>query len=144
MRAGKIARIRVNPRDCMSTVDLCKVAGLTPGSMNFSQSVSAAYATLLEMARKQGTIPRRDGFEYLDMMAELKDNSAPATRAERALNAPRNVDQVRADISRDKMDRRWNELAYRKQLTPENMSVEEDAELVQLHKDLGYPPIGTG
>lgn len=144
MRAGKVARIRVNPKDCMSTVDLCKLVGLNPGSMNFSQSVSAAYSTLLEMCRKQGTIPRRDGFEYLQLMGSLKETVTTSDRAERAIEAPRSPEQGQEVVDRDRMDRRWNELVMRKQFTPENMTIEEERELEALHKELGYPAVKAG
>ena len=141
MKAGKVARIRVNPRDAMSSVDLCKVTWLNPGSMSFSQVVSSNYSALLEMMRKQGTIPRRDGFEYLQMMGELKAGSSAEGRAEAALTAPRESSAPSGPnaVERMRLDIRWNELTMRKNLTPENFTDEEASELKELCTKLGLP-----
>lgn len=73
MKAGRVVYIRVNPKDCMSCIDVCqKVATVTKG-MSYAQLVSMALATLLETMRANHVIPNRDGFEYNEMMQPWSD-----------------------------------------------------------------------
>lgn len=154
MRAGRVARIRVSPADCMLVVDLCRAVGLDPRGMSWGQAVSTTFSTLAEVARKQGIVPRRDGFEYNEMMASF-GGMATERRASAIASSvhPIGLDRIPTtlepvskieQVARDKLDRRWNELQMRKQMTPENMSVEEERELEALHKELGYPAVKAG
>lgn len=69
MKAGRVIYVRVNPKDCMSCIDVChKVITITRG-MSFAQLVSVALSTMLETMRHEGIIPIREGFEYSQMMA---------------------------------------------------------------------------
>lgn len=68
MRAGQVVRIRVNPKDCMSAIDILAKAGVPTEGISFSAIVSLAFSAITEGLRKQGTIPDRDGFEYTQMM----------------------------------------------------------------------------
>ena len=68
MRAGQVVRIRVNPKDCMSALDVLGVAGVPAENMSFSSAVSLAFSSMLEGMRQQGVIPTRDGFEFSQMM----------------------------------------------------------------------------
>lgn len=70
---GRIVRIRVNPQDCMSAIDvLAKLELIEPG-MSFSVVISTALHYLLQAARDSGMVETRDGFEYAAMMAVFKD-----------------------------------------------------------------------
>lgn len=68
MRPGVVASIRVNPKDCMSIIDTIKNTGLYVPGMSYPAMVSMVLSACLESLRKHGTIPTRDGFEYLQMM----------------------------------------------------------------------------
>lgn len=69
MRAGEVVRIRVNPSDCMSTVDVLQKAGVDVKDMSFSQAVALAFSATLEVLRHAGSIPERFGNEYDEVMA---------------------------------------------------------------------------
>lgn len=68
MRAGLVATVRINPKDCMSVIDVMKKAGVNTNGMSFPAMVSLALSATLNGLRIEGLIPDRDGFEYLDMM----------------------------------------------------------------------------
>jgi hypothetical protein len=69
MRAGQVVRIRVNPKDCMSVLDVMEVTGMQTQGMSFSAIVSLALSSAMEGLRQQGVIPTRTGFEFSDMMS---------------------------------------------------------------------------
>lgn len=71
MKAGKVISLRVNPKDCMSCIDVLEKAGIPSQNMSFARVVSLALASALETFRTQKIIPERDGFEYADMMARF-------------------------------------------------------------------------
>lgn len=68
MRAGQVVRIRVNPKDCVSVLDVMKAGGIDISKMSYSSIVSLALSAMLQGLRDGGTIPDRDGFEYAEMM----------------------------------------------------------------------------
>lgn len=68
MKAGLVTSIRVNPKDCMSIIDVLNAGGVNFDGMSFASMTSLALSSLLETSRKAGLIPTRDGFEYLTMM----------------------------------------------------------------------------
>lgn len=70
MKAGHVATIRVNPRDCQSVLDVLDAAGLPRKSLSFAQCVSLALGSLLETARRSNMIPEPDEFQYLNRMQE--------------------------------------------------------------------------
>lgn len=69
MKAGKVISLRVNPKDCMSCIDVLEAAGLPIKNMSFAQVVSLALSSAMETFRTQQVIPTRDGFEFSEMMA---------------------------------------------------------------------------
>ena len=73
LRAGTVVRLRVNPRDCLSCIDIAKQIGIYTKGMSFSAVVSLALSSMLEACRQQEIIPTRDGFEYDEMMAPFKE-----------------------------------------------------------------------
>lgn len=68
MKAGFVARIRVNPRDCLSVLDIVQSSGINTEGMSFSALTSLAMACMLEALRKAKTIPDNDGFNYEQRM----------------------------------------------------------------------------
>lgn len=75
MRAGQVVRIRVNPKDCMSAVDVLEAAGINTRGMSFSGVISLALSSMLEGLRQKNIIPERDGFEYLKVMEPYLRNT---------------------------------------------------------------------
>lgn len=75
MRAGKVVRIRVNPEDCQSVLDLCERVGIPTSGMSYAQCVSVALASLLETARAQKILPKPDPFQFLNRMQPFVDTS---------------------------------------------------------------------
>lgn len=69
MRAGFVARIRVNPKDCLSLLDIVQGSGLNVEGMSFSAITSLAMTCMIEAFRKAKTIPDNDGFDYARRMA---------------------------------------------------------------------------
>jgi hypothetical protein len=75
MRPGLVTSIRVNPKDCMSVIDVMDVTGLKSDGMSFSSMVSLAFSSLLATCRKNGVIPDRDGFEFTEMVGPYLNQS---------------------------------------------------------------------
>lgn len=73
MKGGRVVRIRVNPVTCMAAVDTLKKVGVLLPGMSFAQVVSSALYYLSQAAIDSGTLPRRDGFEYLEIMRQFPD-----------------------------------------------------------------------
>jgi len=69
MKAGFVARIRVNPRDCLSILDVVQRAGVNVDGMSFSSITSLAVSSMLQAFRKHGVIPDGDGFDFERRMA---------------------------------------------------------------------------
>jgi hypothetical protein len=68
LRAGQVVRIRVNPTDCLSVLDLMQAVGIKTTGMSFSQCASLALSSLLHTARHSKILPEPDGFDYLQRM----------------------------------------------------------------------------
>jgi len=75
IRPGRVAMIRINPKDCMAIVDTVKNAGLHIPGMSFAQATSIALGCAMETFRKHNVIPERDGFEYNAVMQEFPNNT---------------------------------------------------------------------
>lgn len=81
MRAGVVATIRVNPRDCQSVLDLCIAIGMPVGSMSFASMVSMALASGLETLRTSGALPEPDEFQFANRMAPYMGAGKPGRKA---------------------------------------------------------------
>lgn len=75
LAAGHVAQVRINPKDCMSVIDVVKTAGVWTEGMSFAQMVSLALSSAMETFRQSKFIPERDGFEYLEMMERYMGES---------------------------------------------------------------------
>jgi hypothetical protein len=75
LRPGIVSSIRVNPKDCMSVIDVMDKAGVNIQGMSFSGMVSLALSSLLENCRQQELIPTRDGFEFTEMVGPYLNQS---------------------------------------------------------------------
>jgi len=146
MKTGRVVYIRVNPKDCMSCVDVCQKVGLVTRGMSFAQLVSLALSSLLETVRKDGAIPTRDGYEYNEMMApwEGGKNTKVTVQLNRAIELqgsefvvpplPTGQDNKDVVISRNPAIARYEnlirELQEKKKYSPENADA-YDEEILQ-------------
>jgi hypothetical protein len=145
MKAGKVVTIRVNPRDCMSCVDVVqKVALVTPG-MSFAQIVSIALSSLLAGVREAGILPNRDGFEYGQLMQPWETD--PRNVRARKLDITRELETATAggerqipaltvDYQKVRKERRMKELIGKREADPMNFSPEEQAEVTRLANEI--------
>lgn len=69
-KGGRIIRMRVPPQDCMSVLDGIVKLGLDMNKLSFDAATRIVLSALLEGARKDGVLPQREGFEYLQMMRD--------------------------------------------------------------------------
>lgn len=74
LMAGIVARIRVNPKDSQSILDLLDSLGIQRHTMSFSGCVSMALASLLETARVQKLLPEPDPFQYINRLGGYVGN----------------------------------------------------------------------
>lgn len=144
MKPGRTANIRINPADCMSCIDLVQRSGMNLKGASFSVIVSAALSTALESFRQSGIIPRRDGFEYGQMMQDYplqpKENRARSFAIGKLMHSVGSeiqfpsVVKASPDLQRKKV--RCDELVFKQNNDPSNMTPEEQAELRELILDL--------
>ena len=142
MRQGLAFKIRFNPEDIMTAIDIVKGAGLFMEGMSLASVVRLAASSAFEQLRQNGAVPKRDGFEYEAMVrpylggalarkqivsqalsARERDSQAmdrspvPGHALRRAL--PQN------DPSRERLQRELDELVSKKQADPLNFDAQE-------------------
>jgi len=71
VKAGLVVRLRVNPKDCQSILDLLDKVGVPYNNLSFSQCTSLALASLLETARTHKTLPEPDPFQFINRMGNF-------------------------------------------------------------------------
>lgn len=77
---GQVVRIRVNPRDCLSVLDVVQVTAIDVKGMSFASIISMTFSSLLESLRKQGTIPRNEGFDFEVRMRPYLEGKSTANK----------------------------------------------------------------
>lgn len=87
LKAGEVVRMRVNPRDCISALDVLDAANINYRAMSFAQCISLAFSSLLETARQNGLIEEPDGFEFLNRMAQFKTSVSASHRKKMEITA---------------------------------------------------------
>lgn len=135
---GRVVSIRVNPRDCMSVIDVTEAVKMRFPGISFSQVVSIALSSALESLRKAKAIPTREGFEFYDMMKSFPSKGGRA----RALDISETIAlagpdaQVPAVIhdspERRRKQLRFEELQFKATQDLANMSEEEQNEYFAL------------
>lgn len=80
MKAGRVIRMRVNPRDCISVADVIELLGLKPELLTFDSACRIVLSALLESARQSGRIPDREGFEFTQFMQRFELHSNDRTK----------------------------------------------------------------
>jgi len=159
MKGGRVLRMRLNPEDVMSCIDIVQRSNITLSAASLDTVCRLALSGLLEAARIAGTVPRRDGFEYEQMiskyigarqqgkliaLATVEDEEArrrafddtravvPVTHA--SFNAEDEFDKL--IIKKGRLLVRSQELDFKYKADPENMSDEEQQERIRLHNEL--------
>lgn len=155
MLPGEVVRIRVNPRDCMSVVDVINNTGMYTGGMSFPMAVSLVLSSLLESARQAKLIPERDGFEYSEVMQPFSNKATgprklAITAAHRMVGSelvapPLRQPKVGMSMEQRRADTRMRELFFKREHTPESWSPADDKELDQvIAVAMGDPPAPKG
>ena len=73
LKPGQVTTIRVSPQDCMAVVDIL-IVGVPLGNLSFAQATKLAFSSMAESMRQNQIIPRRLGYEYLEMMDVFKED----------------------------------------------------------------------
>jgi hypothetical protein len=134
MKGGRVVRLRLSPQDCMSVVDVAERIGMAPRGASFAQLVSMALSSLLEGVRAAEIVPRRDGFEYLEMMEPFKDQPLQDRARKLAITKSMKLQKVTAvpleeDPAKKSRRLRYEELKIKLDNAPESFSPEDRAEL---------------
>jgi hypothetical protein len=66
--AGEVVHIRVSPEDIMTAIDIIDKSGMQTMGMSLAMVVKWAMSFAFEATRASGAMPRRDGFEYSEMI----------------------------------------------------------------------------
>jgi len=148
MTPGKVARIRVNPKDAMGVVDVLEKLGVSTTNISFDNGVRIALSSLLESARQSNLIPTREGFEYLKMMERFvrhtkADQVARLELTNLAHSAPPDHHTPTLDDPLKARRRtRWQELRFKYESEGDiNLTQEDILELVEL--DAEFTPAKT-
>jgi hypothetical protein len=113
LKAGVVTSLRINPKDCMSVVDVLDKTGLLRPGMSFSAMAALTLSVLLETMRERGDIPTRDGFEFSEMVGPyLNGNQSKKVAISRA------VEQVGSDFSAPALPQQRQVPAVRETLAP--------------------------
>lgn len=137
--------MRVNPRDCLSAIDVVQQAGIAVQGMSFAQICALAFSSLLEACRARGVIPTRDGFEFDEMMTGFPADTGHARKmaiskavesvgSELRVPPPQPVKAWNPEVAR--AERRYKELAARKEFDPLNWTPQDQEEMDGLFKEL--------
>lgn len=133
---GLVVSVRINPTDAMSVIDILDAVGVPKENLSFAQGTKIALSSLLESARQAGTIPRREGFEYLEMLAPFKADSYASRGAKLKLANELAKPPTENNVPVPQLDRakqvRLDELLFKHQQDPDNMGKEELQELTEL------------
>lgn len=158
MRPGTVISIRVPTEDIMSCIDLVEQAQCSYYGMSLARVVRLALSGLLDAARKQGTVPTRDGFEYDALVQKYTNvkhgqkvklsNAAAAVDAGRAAMDMEPVRphipsgsvqlsdaEVVATRQRARIMMKIAELKFREENNPENWTMEDAAALRTMQEE---------
>src|SRR5215831_772816 len=83
-KGGIVARIRINPKDCLAILDIMEAMELQPYKYSFSGCVSAAISSLIDLARRQGLIPTEEtGEQFFNRLGPFLGQSSTRVKRER-------------------------------------------------------------
>lgn len=128
MKAGPTPHIRMSPQDAMACIDIVEKVGVSTTGMSFAMVAKIALTSLIESARQNGLIPKRDGWEYGEMMkrfGELTSGSRAAKLQMNALVQGMGAEMVPQAIAPETPERRrrrvrFEELKFMYDADPEN------------------------
>ena len=136
MREGRVIYIRVSPKDCMGVVDVLKVLEIKPSGMSFAQATSIAFSSAMESLRQSSIIPTRDGFGYGEMMSVFPPDSKASRGRKLEMSKIVQGRSIRPIIEdapdKARRRRRFEELTFRLQNDPLNISEVEHKEILEL------------
>lgn len=161
MKYGETVHMRVNAEDLMGCIDICKVSNVYIPGMSLAQVVRLTLSGLLESARAAEIIPRRDGFEYSEMIEpilatgrngkklQISNTIELAEVSRAAIDLPRSVVHVPTrnkihEIDEDdpairrkkgKLLTRIMEISGRLEVDPDNVSQEEKDEMANMQAE---------
>jgi hypothetical protein len=72
MKTGEVVHIRVRPQDVMGAIDLIRATPIYTPGMSLASVIAWAFMYSMEAMRANGIIPKRDGFEYNEMLSPFK------------------------------------------------------------------------
>jgi len=129
---GFIVSLRINPNDVMSIIDVLDTIGVPKQNLSFAQATKIALASLLEGARQSNLVPRRDGFEYSEMIKPFAGSTYASRGAK--LRTAYKLSRPPSDNGSDpRLDMRkaarLEELLFKHNHNQENM---DDAELKEM------------
>lgn len=138
MKPGKVISLRINPKNCLTVLDVCTAIGVTQTvGYSFGQLVSIALSSLLETVRQQNLVPTRSGFEYSEMMKPFENPSKRAFAHKMELSNkvthPGYQPQPLVPSPVTQAQRvRFEELAFKKEQDPLNVTPAEEQEYIDL------------
>lgn len=165
MRPTTVVHVRVSTEDIMSAIDVVRKGGMQTEGMSLALVVKLAFSGAMEALREQGVVPRREGWEYGEMIAPFVRNTMarkvaigqayaeadmqrasvdmPAVRPNVSAMRPRpssgadEAPELNMQSVRKKAQAylRHQELAFRLKNEPDNVTAEEHAELQTLEEE---------
>ena len=97
LTTGKTVHIRLSTEDIMGCIDVVEASNVQVPGMSLALVVRLALSGLLEAARVQGSIPKRDGFEYEEMISRYGGSKAIKVKISNTMYA-QNQQREAADI----------------------------------------------
>ena len=73
MKAGRVVRLRVNPKDCLGILDILEGAKVDTKGKSFASCTALALGIAIQTLRRAKAIrEEEDGFSFLDRMAPFE------------------------------------------------------------------------
>lgn len=138
LKPGRVLSFRLNPRDCISCVDVADAMELDTTRMSFDQVARIALSSLLESVRQNKVIPNRAGFEFKELVADRFKGTGKQGRLDRLrITAiadklgPNHITQPLVPESKELRSARirFSELEYKLSRDPLNATQAEKDEL---------------
>ena len=137
LNGGRVCRIRVNPSDCLSILDLIEKVGLNTNNMSYDQCVSLALASLLQTARNSNMLPDPDTFQFLNRMQPFMGRG----NHKKKLEVTKTVNSLGEAFAAPSVTRsQGNKYPWPEQLPPENTERKSFAENYMQHPVVETPP----
>ncbi len=138
MTPGIVVSIRVNPTDVMAVIDTLDHLGIPKANFSFAQATKLVLSSALESFRQAGIVPKRTGFEYLEMIEPFERQNFSSRGAK--LRTAKDLRQPGAHVQpampetyeRKQRRLRYEELLFRSHQDADNMSAEDMQELAPL------------